>query len=116
MRKNQVKGLINDLLDLSNWKNPLEFVSVPKKIKVNLLKKQVLGTDDDDLHDFYHEKIDWFQERVRKLDGFKDFQKAIINVIGFKEKVEIIFKQESFQGERVFGEDRSEIIKRLRKK
>lgn len=114
MRKNQVKGLMYDILDFMGYKNPLEYSSINKKIEVNLLTKEVLGTADEDISKFYHEKIDWFQKRVKKLAGLNDFKEAKILVQNNTEKIIITFKSEHFSDKRVFGMELNKIAKRFK--
>ena len=100
MRKNEIKGIIHDLLNLSEWRNPLNYISVPKKVTIDLIKRGVVGVDNDSLYRLYHEKIDWFKKTIKKRGAkLGDFEKAEIILIGAKEKVEMIFRGESFSGE-----------------
>jgi len=114
MRKNQINGLIHDLLNLGDWKNPSDRSIFEGKINVNLISKEILGTDEEEFIKFYREKIDWFQNMVKRLDGLKDFQKANIFVQNAKEKVKIIFKGEEFSGEKFYGEDLKQMEKRFK--
>ncbi|MBU2503523.1 MAG: hypothetical protein KJ879_00515 [Nanoarchaeota archaeon] len=106
MRKNQISGIIHNLLHLSGWQHPLGYISLPRKFEINLLNgeiKYLKGySEDDDLGKFYKEKQEWFVERVKKFGGkLSDFKEAKIKVIGAKEKVIINYKDKSFEGEEV---------------
>ncbi|MFH1311567.1 MAG: hypothetical protein ABIH65_04135 [Nanoarchaeota archaeon] len=102
MRKNEIKGIIHDLLNISEWRNPLAYASLKNKVTINLIKGDVLGVDEDDIHKLYHEKIDWFKKTIKKR-GAKliEFEKAVITIVGAKEKIEITFRGETFTGELV---------------
>lgn len=114
MRKNQINGLIHDLLNLESYINPLDREFVDKRFEVSLLKNEISGNaDDEGTLKFYQKKIKWFKNRVKKLGGLKDFQEAKIFVYGSKEKIKIIFKGEEFSGEKVFGQTLEEMEKRF---
>ncbi len=103
MRKNQVKGIINDLLNLEDWKNPLQIFFIENKFKINLLNGEIEYLEEDSVSELYKEKINWFIERIKNLKGdLKDFEKAEIVVFGKKEKIEIVYKGEKFEGEVVY--------------
>lgn len=99
MRKKEIKGLVHDLLHYLEWRNPLKDIFLKKKIEVDLISKEVIGSSEDDLFDFYHEKIDWFHDKIKatKTD-MSDFKEAKIIVFGSKEEVKIIFKDSEFTG------------------
>lgn len=110
MRKKEVKSIVNDLLNLGSWYNPLGnpfFLIRNKKIRVDLIKGSVLGCGGrDSLWEFYREKINWFKRRVKKLNGnLNDFQKAKIYIDNLIERIEIKYKGELFTGKNVWGEE-----------
>lgn len=103
MRKKDINGLINDILGYLGWRNPLSRIFLPRKVEVDLLSKEVLGVDKDDIFKFYHEKINWFHNRIKYLKGeLKDFKKAKIEVYGAKEKIKIIYKGSQYSDEVIF--------------
>ncbi|MEI7718834.1 MAG: hypothetical protein WCI72_03115 [archaeon] len=103
MRKNQIKGMINDLLELSSWEHPLTHFSEIDEVKVDLLSGEVFYPDEDNVWKFYKGKAEWFRKRIKELKSESEFQKAILIVNNHKERVEITFKNENFSGEKQFG-------------
>jgi len=102
MRKNEIKGIIHDMLYISEWRNPLAYASLKNKVIINLIKGDVLGVEEDDIHKLYHEKIDWFKETIKKRGAkLTEFEEAKIILVGGKEKIEITFRGETFTGELV---------------
>lgn len=103
MRANEVEGIIHDLLNLNDWKNPLNHIWLNNKFEINLLKGKITYSGEDDLSDFYKDKMKWFAEKVKKLKGnLKDFGRVNIVVYGTKEKIEIIYKGKKFEKERIY--------------
>jgi len=97
VRKNQIKGIINDLLDLNGYRNPLGKISLKNKLEANLLTKELLSVDEDDVYKFYLEKISWFHNRIKELKGnLKDFEEAKIIASLNKETIKITYKGEKF--------------------
>ena len=115
MKTKEIKGILHDLLELNNWKNPLHHIWIRKKFEMDLLKGKISYLKKDSLSEFYKEKRKWFIKRVKNLKGnLKKFQKAIIRVYGAKEKIEIIYNNKEFQSESVYGkfiEDQSKLKK-----
>jgi hypothetical protein len=103
MRKNQISGVIHDILGYLEYRSPISRIFLGIKIEVNLLNKEIFGVDEDDIFKCYHEKIDWFHNRIKNLKGnLKDFKKAKLYVYGAKEKVEITYKDSDFSNEIIF--------------
>lgn len=107
MRSKENKALVHDLLHLRDYWNPLLNgyfpIFIDKKITLNLLTGKVIPSrDDDSIEKFLKEKTKWFKEFVKKRDGnLKDFDKAVIELFGKKEKVIIIYKGKEYSIERV---------------
>jgi hypothetical protein len=99
MRKSEIKGIINDLLDLGSCENPLDRSDNLGEIEVNLLKKEISYPEHDEVYNFYKKKIEWFNERIDRFGGRPGFQIAKIFVSGRSERVEIVFMNETFLGE-----------------
>jgi hypothetical protein len=104
---------MHDLLNFGDWQNPLDKSMKQENAQVNLLTKKILGTDDYGIIDFFKEKAKWFGERVKKLGGGEEFQKAEIKIRGNTEIVEIIFKDEKFSDQIVWGRYLDEMKKRF---
>jgi hypothetical protein len=104
MRKSDVRDLINGFLELDAWRHPLARFSVVDNLELNLLNGKITYPDKDSMFEFYTNKYNWFKERIKKLGGESEFQKAEVKVSGRRERVEIIFKNENISGEKVFGE------------
>ena len=104
MRKNEIKGIINDLLDLRSWRNPVSRVWVKEKVVFNLLSGEGNVLEEDSIVELLRERRNWFLERVKSLSGdIKDFGEATFEIYGAKEKVKIVYKGESFEGDVVHG-------------
>ncbi|MBT7705908.1 hypothetical protein HN747_00525 [archaeon] len=101
MKKNEIKGIIHDLLDLRVWKHPLVNIFLNQKAKVNLLTGEVFGLDKDSLWELYKEKAAWFKERVG--EAITDFENAEILIGGAREIVKIKFRGEDFEDSRIYG-------------
>lgn len=104
MKKVLVKSLMHDLLHLGMDFHPLEHFSNVENLELDLLSGKIIYPDEDSVLDFYKKKGVWFKDRVKVLNGESDFQKAKVIVSGRKESVEIVFKNQSFSDELVFGE------------
>ena len=103
MRIKEINGILHDLHHVYGWRNPLNRSMLPKKGKVDLLTGEIFHLDEDDLEEFYKDKIKWFQSRINDLHGkLSDFTVARINISGFKEKVQFIYKNRKFVSEFVF--------------
>jgi hypothetical protein len=120
MKSNEVRGIVNDLLHLGEDFNPMYYIWVKRKFELDLITEKKSQAEIDSLTKFYDEKIKWFKERIKKLNGdLKDFQKAKIIVFGAKEKIEIIYKDKEFSGEQVYkweeSDSNKEFLKEMRK-
>ncbi|MFW5847228.1 MAG: hypothetical protein ACOCUU_03670 [Nanoarchaeota archaeon] len=102
MKKSQIKSIMHNLLDLQDYKNPLQDIFVTNKISINLLTSEIFGIEKDSLYKLYKEKSSWFQNRINDLDGKKYISEAKIFADGHKEKVEIVFNREKFSQQRIF--------------
>lgn len=117
MRKNDIKGIVHDLLHIFDWRNPLERFTIKNKFVIDLVSGEIDYVEEDDLNRIYNEKREWFIERVENLGGnLEDFDKAIISVFGNKEKVEIVYKGKEFKDELVYERSQSVNIKEIRDK
>jgi hypothetical protein len=98
MRKNQVNGILNDLIKLNSWNSPANSMWIPKKYEINLITGKVKPIIGNDISEYLDYKSKWFKERIRELDGdLKDFQKAAITLFGAREKAVLIYKGEEFK-------------------
>lgn len=102
MRKKDINGIINDLMELISWRNPVHdnmaFSFIGNKLTLNLLTGKIEYPEEDSLTKLYREKRDWFVKRVHNLGGkLSDFEEATIIVFGAKEKVKIRYKGEVFE-------------------
>ncbi len=118
MRANQVKGIVNDLVHVSEDFNPMNWVWLKEKRNFDLLGKRSFGKDS--LAKLYEMKRNWFLERIKKLKGnLNDFQKAKIHIFGKKEKIEVVYKNQIFSNEQIYGweesESNKEFLKEMRK-
>ena len=118
MRANQVKGIVNDLVHVSEDFNPMNWVWLKEKRNFDLLGKRSFGKDS--LAKLYEMKRNWFLERIKKLKGnLSDFQKAKIYIFGKKEKIEVVYKNQIFSNEQIYGweesESNKEFLKEMRK-
>lgn len=105
MKNKDIKGVIHDLSDFCDWKNPLNNLWIKKIYKIDLIKGKINLTGEDSIISFLKNKRKWFKERIKKLNGnLKDFEKAIITIKGAKEKIEIAYKGNKFKKERIYGE------------
>ncbi|MFW6283024.1 MAG: hypothetical protein ACOC1P_03155 [Minisyncoccales bacterium] len=113
MRKKDINGIINDLLCLNDYKNPLELFFIDKKVEVDLINGEISGIERDSLWEFHKEKIKWFKKRVNELNGnLEDFQEAKIFVHGAIEKIVIIFKGKKFTKQRFYNQKKSYFLTR----
>lgn len=104
MRKSEVLGIVNDLIELRRWKNPLDMVWSDNKIIFNLITGEG-NIEEDSIIELCREKREWFLARVKKLKGsLSDFEKASISIYGAKEKVDMVYKGKRFEVEKVYGE------------
>ena len=103
MRKKDINGIMNDLLFLSDWKNPIQLFFIDNKVEVDLINEKISDFENTSLWELYQEKIKWFKERIKKLNGnLEDFQEAKIFTHGSIEKIKIIFKGKEFSKQRFF--------------
>jgi hypothetical protein len=111
MRKKDINGIINDLLELGNWRHPMEIVWVPKKFETNLITGKTNASGS--LKEFYEEKSEWFKKRIKNLGGnLKDFTEAKIIIFGAKEKIKLIYKDEEFVKEKIIGNVKNHNLKK----
>ncbi len=100
MKINQIQGIVNSLLGLSAWRNPLALIKARKKLKINLLSGKMKYGGEDDLSALYKEKREWFLKRIKDLNGnLEDFNEAKISISGNKEKIRIKYKGKVFKTE-----------------
>lgn len=97
MKANQIKGIVNDLLDINSYRHPLKIIFLDKKFEINLIDGKMTYVEDysgkDSLAEFYNEKREFFLRRIKDLKGnIKDFEEAKIIVFGKKEKAVIKYK------------------------
>jgi len=99
MRSKEIQGIINNLIKLNNYKNPLRNFSL-KKIEANLITGKI-QTESQTIKEFLQDKISWFKEQIEKAEGnLKDFKKAKIIIDKQKEKIEIGYKNKKFIAEK----------------
>lgn len=105
MRKKDIQGIVNDLINLEAWKNPLYWAFVRERRTFDLLSKKIAPEEKgDSISELMEDKRAWFQERIKNLKGnLNDFKKATITVSGFIEKIEIIYNKETFFQEACYG-------------
>ena len=116
MRKNQIKGILHDLLRFGDWKNPLEYAELKKKVEVNLINGVISKYEDEDIFEFFNDKVRWFKDRVEKLGGnLSDFHSAKIFLEGLTEKVEVVYKEEKFSDSIVWGATLKAMEERFKK-
>jgi len=102
MRIKDVNGIINDLANLRDYRNPLAHVFIDKKFEMNLLTGKTNRSENklDSIHELCTEKRNWFIERIKTLGGkLSDFEKAKITVFGAEESIEIVYKNKIFKKE-----------------
>jgi hypothetical protein len=100
LKKSEMQGVVNNLLSLNRYKNPLNHFFCLREITLNLLTREVFGVaEDDDFVLFLKKKYNWFDYILlsNKLDK-KDFGESIITMKGNKEEVEINYKEKLFKG------------------
>lgn len=103
MRKNQIKGVVHDLLHLLEDFHLLNYIWLKNKFELNLLTGKINYPGDDSISDFFKKKREWFIHRIKSLNGnLSDFETAKIICFGAKEKVEIVYKGEKFEDEIVY--------------
>jgi len=104
MRKNQIKSLLHDLINLEDYRNPMHNITIKKRREFDLLTGKNFG--EDSLAEFYKEKRKWFLDRIKKLNGnIKDFQEVKFILFGLKEKLTIIYKDQKFEKVMVYEND-----------
>lgn len=97
MRIKEINNLVDSLLSLRNWKNPLWEFSIKKKLKFDLLTGKSNYTRLDSVLELCKEKRSWFLKRISFLNGdLADFQKAEISVEKTFESIIIIYKNKRF--------------------
>ncbi len=103
MRKKDINGIVNDLLDLRSWENPLNFLYVNPIIEFNLLSGSCSQDEDDSFTELLEEKRKWFLDRVASLNGsVGDFQEAKIIIKARQEIVELTYRGDVFMKKKVF--------------
>ena len=102
MRKSDINGILNDLVDLNNWVNPIAKIKIPFRFEIDLLtgKTNQNQNEIDSLTYFYNAKRKWFLDRIEKLGGvLEDFQEAKIIAFENKEKIILVYKNERYEKE-----------------
>ena len=105
MKKKEMQGIVNDLVELRSWRNPLKRISVKGKATLNLLTRNVSGPihEKDSLGKLLKEKLEWFKERMIKegIDtSFISEAKIIINRC--TENAKIIYKGKEFKASKAW--------------
>jgi len=97
MRIKEINNIIDSLLNLRDWKNPLWEMWIKKKLEFNLLTGENNYDDVDSVLELCQERRNWFLERVHFLKGnLSDFQKAEIIVGKNFERISITYKNKVF--------------------
>jgi hypothetical protein len=100
MRRKDIGGIVNDLIELRCWWNPARMFWIEERIVFDLLTGVSNGLPTSTLHKLMRAKRDWFLRRVRSLDGdLEDFERAEIVVYGMKEVVSLVYGGELFEKE-----------------
>ncbi|MCR4327717.1 MAG: hypothetical protein NUV46_04005 [Nanoarchaeota archaeon] len=105
MRIKEIKGIVNDLMNVSSWKNPLSLLPVQpdKKYEINLPTGKLNVDFEDSITEYLIEKYKWFINRVKNLKGnLNDFEEARIIIYIRKEKVKIKYKKKNFEDEIIY--------------
>ena len=104
MKKNQIKSIVNDILELENWANPLNEIFSKEKYEMNLLTGKRNFPGKDSITELLLRKRKWFVNRIKNLKGnLKDFEKAKITVNKNKESVEIIYQGRKFEDKTIYN-------------
>ena len=112
MRTKQLNGLVNDLSNYEDYRNPLNHIWLEKKFEINLKTGEISYYGEDDISDFYKNKRKWFVDRVRKLGGkLTDFDEAKLIVFGAKEKIVLKYNGKDFDKEVIYNHVGKEIKK-----
>ena len=103
MRTKEINGIINDLLELINWKNPMWEIGIKRTYEINLLNGNLNNNLKDDLTKYLSEKYKCFSDRIKELKGkMNDFGEAKIKLFIRKEKITIKYKGKTFEKERIY--------------
>jgi hypothetical protein len=78
MKKNQIKGVMHDFLRYKIDFNPVACkVFLINKLEADLITGELFYPEEDDVSDFYKDKMIWFRERLISLGyKLKDFSEA----------------------------------------
>lgn len=101
MRISELKGILKNLLELNNYKNPLhDFVE--KRVEANLLTGSV-NSESQKIKNFIKEKGYWFKEQIIKAGGnLEDFQKARLILNIKKEYIKVVYHGREYSYEKVY--------------
>ena len=109
MRYKDINSIVHDLTETLDYKNPLNIVSIPKDVKIDLITGKLNVSEKDDVSEILEKKRKWFLRRLDILKGdIDDFSVAKIIISKFKQKVVIVYKGRRFEREKeyypIFGE------------
>ncbi len=101
MKKNQIKGVMHDFLRYKIDFNPVACkVFLINKLEADLITGELFYPEEDDVSDFYKDKMIWFRERLISLGyKLKDFSEAKVIVSSCNEKIVLKHKDGSVEDE-----------------
>jgi hypothetical protein len=100
MHKKEMQEIVNDLLELHSWRQPLKETQTKHKTGINLLTKTITGITEEKIEELLKEKSDWFKQRITKENiNKKDLQEAKIIIIiqGCTETIKVTYKEKEFK-------------------
>ena len=82
MKLKSLKGIANNVLRFSDWRNPLLVGIVPGTITVDLLTGAITpARDGEDIEVFYAEVVKWFKDALSKESiPISMIEKAVITI------------------------------------
>ena len=97
MRIKEINNIIDSLLNLRDWRNPLWEIWIKKKLVFNLITGENNYKNSDSILELCQERRNWFLDRIRFLKGnLSNFKKAEIIVGKNFEEINIIYKDKIF--------------------
>ena len=69
MKLKELQGIANNLVEIEDWHNPINAMTIQQHIEVNLISRKIIpDREGDDVENFYIRVCEWFREELERKD------------------------------------------------
>ena len=67
MKLKELQGIANNLVEIEDWHNPINAMTIHQHIEVDLISRKIIpDREGDDVEKFYMKVCEWFREELER--------------------------------------------------